>query len=426
MRAVIVGSGIAALSARSTIISCCPGADVLLVSRERELPYSKVALAKYVAGYITKDQVFLPAVVDPDRLILGAHVEQIDRERHSIIVRTQSGRTALEYDYLVLATGSKPNRRFGMPFWTCEDACAVHDSLEAGQSAAVVGGGFVGIHLASALRERGLRVSLFEKEATLLPGRVPEKAAEFINDRFEACGVKVMTGFSLSAASCHERGWALEFAEGGILRELAFDHSFDCTGATPDTALAQAAGLLVSCQGILVDQYQRTSDGSIFAAGDCAAVRYLDGSVRSAGLWYAAAEQGTVAGWNISGRQVESRPFVPWNTFELPGESPGATLHGVSFGSIAASQGDTVIETGDPAKGTYRYAVLNGNRVKGYFALGDASGAGHLLRLALLQEPLATLLAPGAGDVTPSPFWAILGFEASLALPASTKVSIRG
>ena len=444
MKIVIVGSGIAALSACDAILSTGAAATITVISCDTTTPYSKVALPKYVSGQIERAKVFLPAVMTrpagawlPEPVWLwDTTVVSIDRATRAVATTGPRGRAELPYDRLILAQGATPSCRFGRPFWTLDDADQVKALAAAGATASIAGGGFVGLHLAMALVHCGMKVTVFEREEHVMPGRTPPGFAGYLEETLRRSGVAVRTRAHMESAVCARNGWEVGVEVPGRGQEpLKFDFALDCTGTLPNTTLAGNAELHVCAGGILVDSSQRTSDLHILAAGDCAAVAHTSGEARSAGLWHQASDQGRVAGLAAVGVQAESLPSTGWHTFEIPvpsdagGERAGSGPAHItprvacSFGDLVPLATDKVLESGDPARDDYRYAIVSGGRVSGYFTTASPAEMGGLIaRLGRLEA--------GSGELSaaryPSPFSVVAELQPLPIGPGHGKVLVKG
>ncbi len=446
MRIVIVGSGIAALAARDAVLSTGVPAGITLISCDATPPYSKVVLPKYVSGQVLRERVFLRGAAESPpgagagrediTWLRGTTVVSIDRVAHSVATDGPSGPGEVPYDRLILALGATPSARFGMPFWTLDDAGQVKALAVAGKTAAIAGGGFVGLHLATALLRTGMNVTIFEREEHVMPGRIPLRFADYLEDTLRRAGAEVRCGVLIDSVERAASGWDVRLqAPGHSGGTLEFSLAVDCTGTSPCTTLAANAGLETSSRGIRVDRCQRTSDPDILAAGDCAAVAHTYGEIRSAGLWHQAFAQGRVAGLVAAGEQVESLPSTGWQTFEIPapadlrtapavpGQARAAPRVACSFGDLVAAEEDRILESGDPAGDSYHYGVLREGRVCGYFTTAGPSELGGLIeRLGRLDVELGRVSAAWY----PSPFGVIAGPEAPPAGPGSGKVMVKG
>ena len=384
MNVVIVGSGIAAITAASTLSRHSKSVCTTLITEETCAPYSKVALTKYVAGEIQREQVLMPVTWSDARYMKGVSLVEIDRELKLLKIRTEDVEDMLGYDALILAAGQKPSERFGVALWTLEHAEYLRQNLRPRHRVLVSGGGFIGVQLAQALCAYGVSVHLVESERLLLPGRVPATVSKALADSLEAIGAEVSTDSKvLSVDGAH-----VEIEQRGTRLTRCFDILIDTTGARPRTDIAERAGLRVSAHGIIVDEYQRTSDPAIFAAGDCAAVRHVDGSIKSAGLWHQAAEQGRRAALGCLGIKPRLSECVAWNTFQFPATN-GNKYAAVTFGDFGF-RNSKCIEWGDPQSGRYHFTCISQHKVTAYCAIGDLSGAGSIIHGGHVAARLVT------------------------------------
>jgi pyruvate/2-oxoglutarate dehydrogenase complex dihydrolipoamide dehydrogenase (E3) component len=170
----------------------------------------------------------------------------------------------VEYDALVIATGSKPiipDAVAGVDYWTNREATTTHDVPE---SLAVMGSGPVGAELAQFYSRMGSRVTVIERGDRLL-GRVHEDAAAVLLDVFREDGIDVRLGV------------AVEGAEPGITLRLSDGSTVDCerllvaTGRRPNTDGLEAAGVTVGARGLEVDEHCRAGD-NVWAIGDATGV----------------------------------------------------------------------------------------------------------------------------------------------------------
>jgi 3-phenylpropionate/trans-cinnamate dioxygenase ferredoxin reductase subunit len=149
---------------------------------------------------------------------------------------------------------------------TLDDARALREVADLGVRIAILGGGFIGLEAAAALRARGARVTVIEREPRLLARVASPQMSEAVLALHRAQGVTVLLGRGATAIDGAANTAALHLDDG---QTIMFDHLLVCVGIRPDTRLAMAARL--ACQdGILVDHRLRSSDPEIFALGDCA------------------------------------------------------------------------------------------------------------------------------------------------------------
>ena len=272
---VVVGGGQAAAQAVQTLRQHNYAGAITLIADEPHAPYQRPPLSKkYLAGELPRERLALrPTTFYTEKSVtleLGCHVEELELAARR--VRMADGRK-LEYDRLLLATGSRP-RRLDVPgvalrgvhyLRTIADVDSIVGELTAGARIALIGAGFIGLEAAAVLRHRGFDVTVLEAFDRVLGRAVGPEVARFYADCHRAAGVDLHCGASVRAFVGDERVAAIETADG---RRFACDIAIIGIGVVPNVELASAAGL--ACEnGIVVDELARTADPHVVAAGDC-------------------------------------------------------------------------------------------------------------------------------------------------------------
>lgn len=313
---VIIGGGIAANRACDGIRRLDTQGSIALITEERHLPYQRPPLSKgYLAGREGLDKVYLKDndyyVQNHVELISGVRASQLDPLAK--VIALEDGRT-LSYEKLLLATGGSAIRLpipgadltgvFTMR--TIEDADAIRQLAQPGVRALIIGGSFIGSEVAATLAQLGLAVTMVFPEERLLQRVLPLELSAFLQAKYEAHGVRILTG--LKPMSLEGRGRVEQVVLDNGDR-LAIDLVVMGVGIRLNTDLARDAGLRLDEKGaIIVDEYLRTSDPSIYAAGDIAA--WPDptfGKRLRVEHWDVARQQGLRAGRNMAG---EGKPYV--------------------------------------------------------------------------------------------------------------------
>jgi 3-phenylpropionate/trans-cinnamate dioxygenase ferredoxin reductase subunit len=275
---VIAGAGQAAVDTAAALRMGGFEGDVTLVGEEDVLPYSRPFLSKeFLAGRKTEAQIALrPQSFYDDkgvRLMRGRAVVSVDRPNRT--VRLSDGEE-LRYTALVLATGGSPRR---LPDPVLEKASNVHyvrsladavplrGDLVAGARMCVLGGGYVGLEVASVARQAGMSVTVIEAAPRLLARVAGAELAAFVTNLHQAAGVDVRLGMQAAAfrADGADRVVEVRLANGEV---LATDVLVVGIGITPNHDLARDCGLEVA-DGVVVDEYCRTADPHVYAVGDC-------------------------------------------------------------------------------------------------------------------------------------------------------------
>ncbi|OLT48189.1 nitrite reductase large subunit [Saccharomonospora sp. CUA-673] len=378
---------------------------IVVFGEETRPAYDRVALTSYVDTWNPDDLALDGAEYAADdnvELVLGDLVTSIDREAKQ--VTTASGRVQ-SYDALVLATGSRP---FVPPvpgkdlpgvfvYRTIEDLDAIRSAVEHAQerrgrpSAAVVGGGLLGLEAAKALRDMGLSPHVVEMAPRLMPLQVDEGGGALLNRLITDLDVTVHTGTSTTAIELDGDRLQAKLGNG---TELDVDLLVFSAGIRPRDDLAREAGLEIGERGgVLTDETCRTSDPDIFAIGECAA---LDGRVY--GLVAPGYSMAEVAAATLMGKQA---------SFPGADTSTKLKLMGVdvaSFGDAhAVTEGSLEVVVGDAVNGSYKKLVVSDDAkmLLGGVLVGDAEEYNLLRPLVgseLPGEPAALIGPAGGGD----------------------------
>jgi len=276
-RVVIVGGGLAGAKTAEGLRSLGYDGQLTIVAAENHLPYERPPLSK---GYLAGTAAFADAVVHPAAwyaehevdLLLATRATDVDAVGHR--VRLQSA-PALEYDKLVLATGSIP-RSLRVPgadaqgvqmLRTIEDSEAIRDVFGAQHRLVIIGGGWIGLEVAAAARDAGTEVTVIEAlDLPLLNVLGPQAAAVFV-ELHRAHGVDLRLGARLAEITTDAGAATGVRLDGG--ETIGADAVVVGVGVAPDVALAESAGLELG-NGVLVDATLRTSDPDIYAVGDIA------------------------------------------------------------------------------------------------------------------------------------------------------------
>lgn len=250
---------------------------IVLVGEEPWLPYQRPPLSKaYLSGKASRESLALRSQEAYDRagveLRLGSRVDRIDRAARQVVL---ADGTALGYGRLALALGGRA-RALGVPGAA---AAAVHtlrgiadiDRLRpgfvAGRRIVIIGGGYIGLEVAAVAVAAGLAVTLVEVAGRVLERVAAPAVSAFCRRVHADAGVEMRTGLRVVSIEQETGGGATVCCSDGT--RVATDLVVVGVGLVPNTELAVAAGLDVG-DGILVDEFTRTSDPTIVAIGDCA------------------------------------------------------------------------------------------------------------------------------------------------------------
>ncbi len=362
---VIVGGGLAAARAVEGMRDAGHEGPIVVLSREDHLPYERPPLSKEVLqGKKPEDS----AAAQPEEwyaehgvtLRRGADVTGIDPDAHTLTLADGSEQA---YDRLLLATGSAI-RPLDVPgadrpevhyLRTVEDAVAIRDRLGKGIRVVVVGAGWIGLEVAAAARLAEADVTVVEPQPTPLNAVVGPEVGRWFADLHGSHGVAFRFGDGVEAfePGDDDGNHAVTVVTTQGERLLA-DLVVVGVGIRPETGLAEAAGLQVD-DGIVTDAALRTSDASIWAAGDVANAhnpRYRR-RIRVE-HWANARNQGYAAGQSMAGRSVDfdNIPYFYSDQYDAGLEYSGYVPRG--------TDADVVLR-GDPATGAFMAFWLDGD-----------------------------------------------------------------
>lgn len=367
-RVVVLGAGIAGVTAAEQARAASPYVAVTLIGRERRVPYYRLNLTRFLAGELGEEALPLhpPAWYAEQKIDrFEAEVTAIDRKRQEVVV--DDGRR-LPYDRLVLANGAHAfvppilgatrERVFTVrSVLDCQAVLAAARSGPQPQRCVCIGGGLLGLETAGALGRRGLSITVVEGFGWLLPRQLAEPAARLLEAHLATLGMSIRTGAKVEEIVGDEAVQGVRLAGGEVLpAELVVI----AAGVRPNSYLARQTGLEVK-NGVIVDDRMFTSDPAILAAGDVAEHR---GVVY--GLWPTAYAQGLVAGENAVGGSLEYHGVPPSNRLKV------LDVDLFSIGEFTPRDGSyAVLEEGEGAH--YRRLVCRDGILVGANLYGDTS-----------------------------------------------------
>ncbi len=366
-RYVIVGNGVAGVTAAQAIVKAQPGADVHLYSAEPYPYYRRPQLPAFIAGEVGEAEITHRPLDWYEQQSIHVHLARavVELDPAARRLRLDDGSSA-PYDRLLLTTGGwawmppveGADRRGVFTLRTLDDARAIRDHARTVRQATVVGGGLLGLETARALRALGLTVTVLEFSTHLMPRQVDAQGATVLQSILEQQGIRVLTRTSAAAIVGNGAVSGLRTQDG---RELPAGLVLCAAGWRSETTLARQAGLAVN-KGIVVDEHLQTSAADVYAAGDAAEAHGL-----LYGIVPAAIEQARAAAANMvaPGSAVYSGT-LPFTTLKVA----GAEL--TSLGSCTIEDESLVqLRHADLPRQQYRKLVLQGGRIIGAILLNE-------------------------------------------------------
>ena len=393
-KVVVVGAGVAGVAAAEAARKACPTCQVVLFSKEDNLPYYRINLTRYLAGEVELDDLPMhPESWYTDRgirLVRGTGVQRLLTD--DLGAELDTGATEI-CDRLVLAAGAHPfvppfegARRDGVTcVRTMDDARHVLEAARSGARCVCIGGGILGLETAGALTRQGARVTLLESFGWLMPRQLNRSAAAFLERHVESLGIELLHEAMTTEITGSDRADGVALEDG---RTVPADLVIVTTGIRANTYLARQAGLQVD-KGVIVDDHLTTSHEHILAAGDIAEHRGV-----SYGTWIAAQSQGAIAGRNAVGAVTEFGGIPRAHALKVLGTDM------YSIGQVEAddaSYGAVEGETG----GNFARFLFRDGRLVGAVLLGDTGLTARVTAAFEKGRDFSGLLArhPSVDDV---------------------------
>lgn len=366
---VVVGAGHAGGRAVEALRGAGFDGDITLVGEEMSPPYERPPLSKeFLAGSIDASKLLVrPLEYYQEQRIalrLGTRAERIDRSAARLEL---SDGSSIPYDRLLLTTGARA-RRLQLPeafgdrihyIRDVADSDGLRPKLVAGARVVVIGAGLIGLEVAATAQQLGCTVTVVEFAPHPMNRAVPGVIGAFFAELHQSRGVEVLTDTSVATISSHAKGVIIRTSAG---LDLAADLIVVGIGSVPNTELAEVANLQVS-DGIVTDEFGRTSDPAIFAAGDV--TRHFNpllGRQIRLEAWQNAQNQAVAVAKVLAGGQ-EPYAEVPWfwsDQFDVNLQVAGAP-----------SDWDQIVWRGELSARKCTAILLSGRRVVGGICLNN-------------------------------------------------------
>jgi NAD(P)H-nitrite reductase large subunit len=380
MQHVIIGTGPAGVIAAETLRDVDPGSDVVLIGAEPGQPYARMALPYYLAGDIGEEGMHLRKGGDhfEKRGIrrLEARVSQVSSADNRVTL--ENGDT-LAYDRLLIATGSRsahpdiPGLDLPgvFPCWTSEDGRNIIAHAKPGAPVVLWGAGFIACIILKALVARGFKVKIIMR-SRMVRRMMSPTASEMIRRWCVDHGVEVYSGANIAAIAAGDGANAPLSVSLDNGETLNAESVIVATGVASNVELLDGADVDID-QGVLVDEYMRTSVPNIYAAGDVAQGRDFSTGERSVhAIQPTAVDQGRVAALNMAGRESKYHGSLSMNVLDTMG------LVSSSFGLWQGVDGGEMAEVVDEENYKYISLAFEDDRLVGANCVGRTDDIGVL------------------------------------------------
>lgn len=290
--------------------------EITMLEAGPDVSFANCGLPYYIGGDIkSRSKLILQSpesFKDQYNVDVKIHTEAVKIDKIKKVVtaldKTNNKEVEYQYDKLILAQGGKPilpplpgaDKEHVFSLWTLNDMDRIQEYIEVREpeTAVVIGGGFIGLEMVEALAKRGIKVSVVEMMPHVMPNFEGEIAG-FIQEEMESYGVSLYTGKAVTAI------------DDGVIKldsgiSVDADMVIMSVGVKPTLHLAEKAGLKIGeAGGLLVDQYLKTSDDNIYAAGDMVEITHKIGANKvRIPLAGPANRQGRIAATNALGNNI--------------------------------------------------------------------------------------------------------------------------
>ncbi len=315
---VIIGGGQAAVSCASQLKSLGFEGEICLICEEDIYPYQRPPLSKkFLTGKFLEERLLLKKIdyykQNNIKVLLSKKATKIDRDNKKVYL--QSGEK-IDYTKLVIAIGSRANKaplsdrdNYSNVFYlrNLYNAKNLKMRLYQGKKILIIGGGYLGLEVASVCSSFGMSTIVVEGADRILKRVAGEPTATYLREIFSIKGVKIIENDFVKKINNFENNVTnVELASGKLIE---LDTLLVATGGSPEVGLAKDAKLQIEA-GIKVNEKLQTSDPSIYAIGDCASFDQNGRLLRLESVGNAI-DQGKTVALNLAG---ETTTFIskPW------------------------------------------------------------------------------------------------------------------
>ena len=378
---LILGGGQAAAYASKEIRSIDTNSDVTIISEEKYLPYERPPLSK---DYILEKVTFNDLLFFPENFYLENNINFIGSTKITKVdfdnKRISSSLNSYEYDRLLIATGSS-NRHLVVNGQTIlpqeniiylrnfEESNSLKDKIDKAKNITIIGGGFIGLEIASSAVQKGKNITVLERADQLMGRVIPIKIANLIQEKHESMGTKINLNVEITNIEKKNEAFTIYYNNETLLSDLIIIG----VGSSPNTEIFQNTSLKID-NGILTDEFSATSIEDVYAAGDVSNFYhpFYQDYMRLESYKHAQ-NHGINAGKNLIGLKT-SYIEIPWmwsDQFNL-----NLQLTGICNDYEASVQRGSTLEEG------IIYFFIKNRKIMGACGLGVGGKIGRDIRLA--------------------------------------------
>jgi nitrite reductase (NADH) large subunit len=381
MKYLIIGNGVAGVSAAEAIRKKDQAAEITILNSERYYHYSRPRVIEFLSGTIPIEKITIKDVDFYERnnirLVMLVNAVKIDTAAKKVLLE---GGIEENYDKLIIAAGANSflppvegSKNWGVfTLRTIDDAKAIMEFAKGRKTAVLIGAGLLGIEAANSLIALGLKVTIVEVFDRLLPRQLDKDGAGMLQSMLEAKGMKFLLPRQTASIEKSAGGLKVNFKDN---TSITGDLVLFSAGIRPNLKIIEGSGISAD-KGIKVNNFMETNIPDAYAAGD---ITEYNGTVY--GIWPAGREQGTIAGLNAAGEKAEYKGSVQSTTLKVTGIELG------SLGSIEGGPGVEVFTHKEP--GVFKRVFIKDGKLDGAILLGNSGDFAKLKDLMKSKENIS-------------------------------------
>jgi len=381
MKYVIIGNSAAAIGTIEGIRQIDQEGSISVLTTESYHTYSRPLISYLLQGKTNEEKMKYRSdnfYEENNCHLIFQKAAKIDANRQEVIT---AEKTALSYDKLMIATGSRPfipnitglkKVKNLFTFMSLDDAKKLHESLNERSRVLILGAGLIGLKCAEGIADSVRNITIVDLASQILPSILDETSASMVQKHINTKGIKFILNDSVDS---FEYGKAT-LSSG---KEIDFDLLVIAVGVRPNIDLAQQAGIATD-KGIIINEHCMTTQENIYAAGDCTQSYDISlGQSRVLALLPNAYMQGECAGIHMAGEEKPYTKAIPMNAIGFFG------LHMITAGSYIGKDFKVKTEKG------YKRLFYQDNHLKGFILVEDIKRAGIYTALIREQTPLDSI-----------------------------------
>lgn len=375
MKVIIIGNGVSGINVANNLRSADNNIEIYIFTDEPYHYYPRPRLIDLLADKITLEEVYFYNESwyreHNINVFLNSPVKGLCPEDKEIVL---SNGERVRYDFLVLANGAVPlippikgaDKEGVFSIRWLDNVLELKERVRNTGEVIAIGGGLLGLEIASALQTSGIKTKVIEILPWLLPRQLDETGGNLLKKILEDRGLEIFTNTSVEEIEGNREVSGVKTKDGKVFEGNTIVIT---AGIRSNVDLAKSGGLTVN-KGVVVDNFLRTSKENIYALGDVA-----EWNGRVYGIIPPALDQAKIVASNILGENKEYSGTIPSNILKVAG------IDLFSIGTITQEEGCEVLSSIDEERNIYRKFVIKEDKLIGAILLGDRKNAIHIERI---------------------------------------------